>query len=52
MNDLIKTMIENLERYNAGYIKVDFGKYSIIVADKETVEFIENALDEDLEEEE
>lgn len=45
MNDVIKAMIESLERHNAGCIKVDFGKYTIIVADKETAEFIENALD-------
>ena len=51
MNDVIKTMIDALKQYNAGYVKVGFGEYSIIVADKSTAEFIENALDEEEEEE-
>ena len=44
MSDLIKTMIEAIKQYNAGYMKVGFGEYSVIVADKETTEFIESAL--------
>lgn len=47
MNETIKAMVEALKKYNAGYIKVDLGDYSIIVADKETADFIENALEED-----
>ena len=45
MSDLIKTMIEAIKQYNAGYMKVGFGEYSVIVADKVSAEFIENALD-------
>ena len=47
MNDMIKMMIETIKQCNAGYMKVDLGEYSVIVADKETAEFIENALDEE-----
>ena len=44
---MIKSMVEALKKYNAGYVKVGLGEYSIIVADKATAEFIENALDEE-----
>lgn len=47
MNETIKAMVEALKEYNADYIKVDLGDYSIIVAGKETADFIENALEED-----
>lgn len=47
MNETIKAMVDQLEKFNAGYIKFDLGDYSIIVADKETTEFIENVLDEE-----
>lgn len=47
MDETIKAMVDALEEYNAGYIKVDLGKYSIIVADKETAELIDKALSED-----
>lgn len=47
MDETIKAMIEALEKYNAGYVKVNLGKYSIIVADKETAEFIDKMLDEE-----
>lgn len=47
MSDLIKTMIETIKQCNAGYMKVGFGEYSVIVADKETTEFIESALDQE-----
>lgn len=50
MDDTIKTMIEALKQYNAGYIKVGLGEYSVIVADKETTEFIDRALDAEDEE--
>ena len=51
MSEWIKSMIEQMETLNAGYLKIGFGEYSVIVADKETAEFIENALDEEEEEE-
>lgn len=47
MDETIKAMIEALEKYNAGYIKVDLGKYSVIVANKETAEFIDECMNED-----
>lgn len=46
MDEMIKAMVDALEKYGAGYAKVDLGEYSIIVADKETAQFIEKALDE------
>ena len=47
MIEWIKSMIEQMEALNAGYLKIGFGEYSVIVADKETAEFIENAMDEE-----
>ena len=47
MDETIKAMIDALEEYGAGYVEVKLGKYSIIVADKETADFIEKALDEE-----
>lgn len=43
----IKSMIEQMEALNAGYMKIGFGEYSVIIADKETTEFIEAAMDEE-----
>lgn len=47
MDDTIKAMIEALDKYNAGYVKVDIGEYSIIVATKGTGELIDELLDEE-----
>lgn len=51
MDETIKAMIEALETYGAGYVKVELGKYTFIVADKETAEFIDEALDAEDEDE-
>ena len=47
MDEMIKSMVDALKKYNAGYVSVRFGEYSIIVADAETMDFIESALDEE-----
>lgn len=47
MSEWIKSMIEQMEALNAGYMKIGFGEYSVIIADKETTEYIEAALDEE-----
>ena len=47
MDEMIKAMVEALEKYNAGYVKVGLGNYSVIVADNETTELIEKALYEE-----
>lgn len=47
MDEMIKAMVDALDKYGAGYVKVGLGNYSVIVADKETTEFIEKALDEE-----
>ena len=46
MNETIKAMIETLKETGAGYMRVELGAYSIIVADQETAEFIDKAVDE------
>ena len=47
MDEMIKSMVDALKKYNAGYVAVKLGEYSIIVTDNETAEFIENALDKE-----
>ena len=44
MMEWLKSMIEQMEALNAGYMKIGFGEYSVIIADKETTEFIEDAM--------
>ena len=47
MDEMIKSMVELMQKTGSGYVKVGFGEYSIFVTDNETAEFIENALDEE-----
>ena len=46
MNETIKAMVETLEQTGADYMRVGLGKYSIIVADTETAELIDQFMDE------
>lgn len=47
MDETIKTMIDALEKYNAGFISVKMGKYTFIITnDEEGAEYLKNAWDE------
>ena len=46
MNEMIKGMVDALKEFDADYVHVDIGEYSIFVTTKETAECIYAALDE------
>lgn len=45
MDDTIKAMFEALKENDAGYIRITLGDYAIIVATKDTADFIEELYD-------
>lgn len=53
MDETIKAMIEALEKYGAGFISVNIGKYTfMIVDDEDGAKYLQNAWDEYVESEE
>lgn len=47
MDETIKCMIDALEKYNAEYIKIKIGKYSIMIATGETSDYIDECMDKE-----
>lgn len=45
MDETIKAMLDALKEYNAGYVRVKLGEYSIIVAENETADYMEELYD-------
>lgn len=53
MDETIKAMLEALKETNAGYVRITLGDYAVMVATKDTADFMEQLYDvaTDIEEE-